>query len=1085
MQDFVTVLNVMFKARKPLFFIWFTLLVFGGGHAVAQNWLPGFNFRKRISIKKDQVSGSVNLLNFPVLVSITDPDLRYIKGQCNTNKLSSEAGLDISFSSGAVPGVALKFQLDSYDPATGKLNCWVNLPVLTASGNPAAASVIYLYYGSTQVQEPHGASSYEAWPDFSRLWHMNLDAGPATVMNAKGSQIADMAIGLAGMNANNFTAGKVGAALKLNGSSEAMNVQRDTSTTFTISAWVKMNRLDVEQVLFTNDSIAGYVVKLSASGKLTLDTRRTTGSALVSSMTSTNLTTNEWYYFVVQRDSRARTFYINGKQSAVFTRVENIASGGRLSIGRSKQNDRYFNGLIDELRFTNQIRSADWIKTEYNNQNDPAAFYTVGQEEQNEVSSPTGSVFTGALSKRWSDPGNWNSGKVPDAYANVVVPGASEVIIDDLSPLRVNQLFVGSGATLTVQSSQFFVCKMDVMENAAVQISANTELQVSGDIRNDGLLSGAESGGLLSLTGSQSTMRISGIGRIRVFHLQVNLPAATQTVLLSQAVVVTGKLEVKSGVLSSNGYLTLAASRSQAAAFLPMASPASGAVLGDVVVEKYVEGSFPAPATARGWRLWTSPVYTNLLNGLPVYDLNAFKAAMFVTGKGGAGSGFDESPQNGNTIYTHDQSLAGSLSQKYIPVPGMSTRVALGKGVYVYSRGAREGPDAFKNQVLSAPFINPEPYTISFVGKLFSGELKVALSNRDQKEAGDGFNLLGNPYASPVRWGSLLKENSTAFVWQFNPLNNAYDVSDNADLLIPAGAGFFVKVKQGERTGSITFQEASKGSSGVHALAADVAEPGFLKLNNLFLSTEQSSGGKAASLVKRRLEVGISRAEFQQKYILKLDEDGLNEVTDADAPSLGDGFVNIAGLSADNQKLMIDSRSIAEREVHVNLYVKGWATGSYELRFSGMDSFDAGDSLLLEDKYLQTTTLVAAATSRYVFQIQAEVPESQGAGRFALTIKKVLERRNSASDLLNRKQLLVYPNPFVDVIHVQSAEALPEKIQVLIRDMSGRVLLVCDNSPEGQATSFQAGQLPKGLYILELRDSKRNKRIKTFKIVKL
>ncbi|UCE38259.1 MAG: DUF2341 domain-containing protein, partial [Thermoplasmata archaeon] len=40
-----------------------------------------------------------------------------------------------------------------------------------------------------------------------------------------------------------------------------------------------------------------------------------------------------------------------------------------------------WNGSIDEVRVSNFTRSADWIATEYNNQNDTASFYTVSDEE--------------------------------------------------------------------------------------------------------------------------------------------------------------------------------------------------------------------------------------------------------------------------------------------------------------------------------------------------------------------------------------------------------------------------------------------------------------------------------------------------------------------------------------------------------------------------------------------------------------------------------------------------------------------------------------------------------------------------------
>jgi len=43
--------------------------------------------------------------------------------------------------------------------------------------------------------------------------------------------------------------------------------------------------------------------------------------------------------------------------------------------------DLGFNGIIDEVRVSNTARTADWIKTCYNNQGDPSTFHSVGDEE--------------------------------------------------------------------------------------------------------------------------------------------------------------------------------------------------------------------------------------------------------------------------------------------------------------------------------------------------------------------------------------------------------------------------------------------------------------------------------------------------------------------------------------------------------------------------------------------------------------------------------------------------------------------------------------------------------------------------------
>jgi hypothetical protein len=1047
----------------------------------AQTWMSGFNYRKSISINKAQVSGAVNLVDFPVLISLTDPDLKYLSGQCNSNKLFSAAGLDISFASASAPQSPLKFQLDKYDPATGTLSCWVNIPVLSAAANISPNTAIYIYYGSNTIHDPFAPNALATWSTQTKLWHMSLDASPAATMNAKFNSTAEMARGTGAMNAANFASGKIGAALKLNGTSESMNAAKDTSTTFTISAWIKMNRLGVDQVLISNDSagVGGYTIKVNASGQITIDVRKLPVSTIYTASPSTPLLADEWYLVAISRKPRDKRIYINGKIVVSVGLTDAIGSGGQISIGRGKQNDRFFSGMIDELRMSDQVKTADWLKTEYNNQSDPATFYVVGNEEKNPVYMQTGYVFTAALNDRWWEPSNWNLGRIPEAYANVVVKASGKVTITDAPDMHLNQLTLENGASLTLQNTQLSVCKTQLNETAALLLTGASGLQFNGDVLNNGLITTSESSGAVSFSGSQASTALSGKGSIRAFQLLLNQDLQTNQLNLNQPVVLTGKLELRSGVLNTNGKLTLAATKSQAASLLPISNLNSARVVGDVTVEKYIDGAFPSPATARGWRLWSSPVYTSELNGSPRYDSGSLKNAMFVTGKGGAVNGFDDSPQNGNTIFTHDQSIAGNLSQKYIPVASISQLVPLGTGIYVYSRGFRGSVDAFNKQVLIPPFPNPEAYTIRYTGKLFSGDLKVLLSNRNRKEPGDGFNLLGNPYASPLRWGSLMKENTTGFVWTFNPLNNSYDVTDDPNFSIPTGAGFFVKVIDGSTTGSLTFREDAKSSTTISTISsAKLGAP----------DVTMSSVTPFTATPVPKLEVVISRDDFSQRYILKLDAGGTDEVTDLDALSLGDGYVNLAGLSSDQQKLMVDSRGLVNRKATVPLYVKGWSTGPYELTFSGFDSFQPEDSILLVDKYANSSRLLTQTNNHYPFQIDADAQQSQGPDRFSLSIRIGIQHREPNTGVGgNDPDILIYPNPFTDLITMKAQAPFPQELQLIIRDLMGKTVLTqnLNATPESSALSINAGSLTKGMYILELRDKKLNKRLKTAKIIKL
>ena len=79
--------------------------------------------------------------------------------------------------------------------------------------------------------------------------------------------------------------------------------------------------------------------------------------------------------------------YLNGASQAV-DHLENTDVTNRLThggdgvnIGRLNGSSGYFDGLIDELRISRIVRSADWIATSYNTMNDPATFMTIGPQE--------------------------------------------------------------------------------------------------------------------------------------------------------------------------------------------------------------------------------------------------------------------------------------------------------------------------------------------------------------------------------------------------------------------------------------------------------------------------------------------------------------------------------------------------------------------------------------------------------------------------------------------------------------------------------------------------------------------------------
>lgn len=353
-----------------LFAVFFWNNMFDSNESVA-NTLPGYSWRKLITVDYTKVSGSSAHADFPMLVSFTDTELKSV---ANGGNVESDDGYDLMFTSNDGT-TQLSFQIEEYDPTTGELLAWVNVPSLSPTSN----TEVYLYYGnSSSSSDPSSSATWNS--NYKTVWHLDGNADDATSNNYNGTD-----------NGTSSATGKIGNGRSFDGSNDYIekNDKLANSYPFTLSAWVKPSSSigsdDWAILTFVDkdkgNRMFGIHLGEDEDGRAVIRARNSSTKDGYSNNSSDDIDDGNWHYVVgVFTSNSNRKIYVDGQLEDTDTRSSSYYSGvDRWSIGRYGDNspDSYFDGVIDEPRVATTNLSDDWILTEYNNQNDPSTFYTI------------------------------------------------------------------------------------------------------------------------------------------------------------------------------------------------------------------------------------------------------------------------------------------------------------------------------------------------------------------------------------------------------------------------------------------------------------------------------------------------------------------------------------------------------------------------------------------------------------------------------------------------------------------------------------------------------------------------------------
>ena len=335
----------------------------------------GYAYRRAITIDHTKIPNT-DQTDFPVLISGT---YSYLATTANGGNVQNANGYDVIFTSDTGCATKLNHEVETYTAANGAVNYWVKLPAVSHTTD----TVIYMCYGNSLITTDQSNRTGVWDANYKGVWHLNDNAASTAVTDSTGANNGTNQANTSGKTAS----GKVGKALTYNGSSDYTDMGTNVggyvlSDSFTVEAWVNAALDSANRAVYGNAyALAGYLLRVNTANKVRFVV--VTNGSNFNGRDSSTLSSGWHHVVAVYGGSGTPSVYIDGVLDNAATvsggTVTTITTAAHTRIGAAPESgyESYFNGTIDEVRTSKIARSADWIKTEYNNQNSPSTFYSV------------------------------------------------------------------------------------------------------------------------------------------------------------------------------------------------------------------------------------------------------------------------------------------------------------------------------------------------------------------------------------------------------------------------------------------------------------------------------------------------------------------------------------------------------------------------------------------------------------------------------------------------------------------------------------------------------------------------------------
>jgi RHS repeat-associated protein len=331
-------------------------------------------YKRAITIDHTKVHNT-NQTDFPILVSGTYP---FLAATTNGGRVLNANGYDIVFTSDAAGQNLLDYEIDTYNPANGTASFWVRIPALSHTTD----TTIYMFYGIPNLTASLGNTTGAWRNNYLSVYHL----GNGTSVGVTDSGSARYTLAGSAMAGT----GIIGGGVAFNGDPgtylyhDSVPAYPSGQSPVTLEAWVRWapGANGVADMLgYGGNTAYGSRVAIGSDG--TTLWQEFEGYGIASSWSPDG----NWHHIVgvygggalsatsqLYVDGIPLSVNVNSGTPAITTTEFKIGGIPTVTFADA------FNGSLDEVRISSEVRSADWIATEYFNQLSPSTFYSMGSE---------------------------------------------------------------------------------------------------------------------------------------------------------------------------------------------------------------------------------------------------------------------------------------------------------------------------------------------------------------------------------------------------------------------------------------------------------------------------------------------------------------------------------------------------------------------------------------------------------------------------------------------------------------------------------------------------------------------------------